>query len=197
MAHIDYFCATLSPYVYLAGTRPAEIAAKHGATITYKPVDVVALFGRTGGTAPKDRHPSRQDYRAQELRRWARDLDVPLNLKPAFWPTNGAPAAYALIAAQAAGGGEVVVDVGGLDVEFFGEFVESLKEMFASDEAPTDAMMVVDAFAELIATPKGQRPLRRIVGIDFGVQELNDVTEPVRKAGLEAAGLADWDGAQG
>ena len=37
----------------------------------------------------------------------------------------------------------------------------------------------------------------RIVGIDFGVQELNDVTEPVRKAGLEAAGLADWDGAQG
>lgn len=81
--------------------------------------------------------------------------------------------------------------------KFFGEFVESLKEMFASDEAPTDAKMVVDAFAELIATPKGQRPLRRIVGIDFGVQELNDVTEPVRKAGLEAAGLADWDGAQG
>ena len=81
--------------------------------------------------------------------------------------------------------------------KFFGEFVESLKEMFASDEAPTDAKMVVDAFAELIATPKGQRPLRRIVGIDFSVQELNDVTEPVRKAGLEAAGLADWDGAQG
>ena len=92
--------------------------------------------------------------------------------------------------------GEVMIEVDSVD-KFFGEFVESLKEMFASDEAPTDAKMVVDAFAELIAMPKGQRPLRRIVGIDFGVQELNDVTEPVRKAGLEAAGLADWDGAQG
>ena len=59
MAHIDYFFATLSPYSYLAGTRLQDIAAKHGATITYRPLDIIALFGRTGGTPPKDRHPSR------------------------------------------------------------------------------------------------------------------------------------------
>lgn len=107
MPHIDYFCATLSPYVYLAGTRLEAVAARHGATITYKPLDVVALFSRTGGAAPKDRHPSRQEYRAQELRRQAIIAGLPLNLRPAFWPTNGAPAAYAIIAAQAAGGGDV------------------------------------------------------------------------------------------
>ena len=28
MAHIDYFFATISPFTYLSGTRPAEIAAK-------------------------------------------------------------------------------------------------------------------------------------------------------------------------
>ncbi len=39
------------PYVYLAGDRLEAIAAKHGATITYKPVDAVALFARTGGLA--------------------------------------------------------------------------------------------------------------------------------------------------
>ena len=105
MAHIDYYCATLSPYTYLAGTRLEEIARTHDATIRYKPLDIMALFSRTGGTPPKDRHPARQEYRLQELRRQAAKAGLPLNLRPAFWPTNGAPAAYAVIAAQESGEG--------------------------------------------------------------------------------------------
>ena len=104
MAHIDYFFATLSPYAYLAGNRLEEIAAKHGATITYKPFDLISGFGRTGGQPPKDRHPSRQEYRAMELTRQAKKLGMPFKLQPAFWPTNGAPSSYAIIAAQAKGG---------------------------------------------------------------------------------------------
>ena len=109
MAHIDYYFATISPFTYLCGTRPAEIAKAHGATITYKPLDIMQLFGRTGGVPPKDRHPNRQAYRLQELRRRSTLAGMPLNEKPAFWPTNGAPASYAIIAAQEAGG-----DVAGL-----------------------------------------------------------------------------------
>ena len=107
MAHIDYFFATVSPYTYLAGTRLEAIAARHGATITYKPLDVLALFTRTGGIAPKDRHPARQQYRAQELTRQSRKLGMPFNLQPAHWPTNPAPSSYAIIAAQNAGGGDL------------------------------------------------------------------------------------------
>ena len=107
MAQIDYFFATLSPYCYLAGTRLEEVASRHGATISYKPFDIVSAFSRTGGTALKDRHPSRQEYRAQELTRQAKKLGMPFNLQPAHWPTNGAPAAYAFIAAQNAGGGDL------------------------------------------------------------------------------------------
>ncbi len=110
MAHIDYFFAAISPFTYLAGQRLEEIAGRHGATITYKPLDPMALFPRTGGQLPKDRHPSRMGYRAQEIRRWGAALGMPVNLKPAFWPTNAAPASYAIIAAQKAGGG----DLGGL-----------------------------------------------------------------------------------
>ncbi|MEO0486992.1 MAG: 2-hydroxychromene-2-carboxylate isomerase [Pseudomonadota bacterium] len=104
MAHIDYYFSTISPYTYLAGTRMEAVAEKHGATITYKPLDIVALFGRTGGTPPKDRHPSRQEMRAQELVRQAKKLGMPFNLKPAHWPTNPAPSSYAFIAAVQAGG---------------------------------------------------------------------------------------------
>ncbi len=67
MAHIDYFFSMASPYVYLAGTRLGEIAERHGATVAYKPLDVLALFQRTGGTAPGERHESRKAYRLQEL----------------------------------------------------------------------------------------------------------------------------------
>ena len=107
MAHIDLFFSTLSPYAYLAGNRAEEVAAKHGATITYKPFDIMALFTRTGGTPPKDRHISRIEYRAQELVRQAKKAGLPFNLKPAHWPTNGAPSSYAFIAAQNAGGGDL------------------------------------------------------------------------------------------
>ena len=110
MAHIDYFFATISPYTYLAGTRLEEIAAKHGATIRYKPVDVVTLFGRTGGVKPADRHESRKDYRLQELRRQSAKAGMKLNLQPMFFPANAAPSSYAIIAAARAGGG----DLGGL-----------------------------------------------------------------------------------
>ena len=107
MPHIDYYFATLSPYTYLAGNRFEAVAEKHGATVTYKPFDVIAAFARTGGTPPKDRHISRIEYRAQELVRQAKKQDMPFNLNPAHWPTNGAPAAYAFIAAQNAGGGDL------------------------------------------------------------------------------------------
>ena len=114
MTRIDYYFSVISPFTYLAGTRLEEIAARHGAQITYKPLDVVALFPRTGGTPPGQRHESRQAYRLQELRRQAQKAGLPITLKPAHFPTNQAPASYAIIAAQAAGGGDMGALVHGL-----------------------------------------------------------------------------------
>lgn len=42
-----------------------------------------------------------------EMERAAKLAELPLNLKPAHWPTNPAPSSYALIAAQKAGGGDL------------------------------------------------------------------------------------------
>lgn len=114
MAHIDYYFATISPFTYLAGTGLEEIAARHGATITYKPLDIATLFGRTGGQPPKDRHESRRAYRLQELRCQGVKRGLKLNLQPMFWPTNPAPSSYAIIAAQAAGGGDLGALVHGI-----------------------------------------------------------------------------------
>ena len=107
MAHIDYFFATNSPFTYLAGSGLEDIAARHGATITYKPLDIMGLFARTGGTPPRERHVSRQQYRLQDLERRAKRAGVPIHPKPTIFPVNSAPSAYAVIAAQNAGGGNV------------------------------------------------------------------------------------------
>ncbi|UWQ50738.1 2-hydroxychromene-2-carboxylate isomerase [Leisingera caerulea] len=107
MASIDFYFSTLSPFSYLAGTRPWQIAARHGAEVTCKPLDILALFARTGGTPPAERHPARQEYRLIELQRQADKLGLPINLKPAHWPANAAPSSYAIIAAQNAGGGDM------------------------------------------------------------------------------------------
>ncbi len=103
MTQIDYFFSTISPFTYLSGTRLEQIAAHHGATIAYKPVDTTALFPRTGGKMLAERHESRRAYRLQELRRQAVKAGLKLNLQPAYFPANPAPSAYAIIAAARTG----------------------------------------------------------------------------------------------
>lgn len=110
MPQIDYYFATISPYTYLAGLRLEQIAQRHGASIAYKPLDILSLFDRTGGVRPAQRHEARKEYRLQELRRQAIKAGLKLNLQPMFWPCNPAPSSYAVIAAARAGGG----DLGGL-----------------------------------------------------------------------------------
>lgn len=136
MTTIDCYFGTISPWAYLAGDRLERIAARHGAAITYKPLDLLQLFDRTGGVRPADRHPSRMEYRAQELPRWADHLGMPLSLRPAFWPVNMAPSSYAIIAAQQAGGG----DLGGLVQGF-------LRAIWAEDRDISDDATIRDILA--------------------------------------------------
>jgi 2-hydroxychromene-2-carboxylate isomerase len=109
MPGIDFYFSTISPYTWLALPRFAALVAEHGLEVTWKPLDIVALYGRTGGTLPGERHPSRQAYRLADLARQAKRAGMAINVEPAFFPTNPAPASYAIIAAQQAGGGDMAV----------------------------------------------------------------------------------------
>jgi 2-hydroxychromene-2-carboxylate isomerase len=69
MSHIDYYFSTISPFTYLAGQRMEAVAEKHGATVTYKPLDIMGLFAQTGGVPVPQRHPSRIEMRSIEMAR--------------------------------------------------------------------------------------------------------------------------------
>ena len=113
MAHIDYFYTLLSPFTYMAGDRPEQIAAKHGATLTYRPADFPAIFAETGGLPVPKRHPFRQEYRLMELPRLARRAGKPLTLHPKHWPCDATQATLSVLAAGAGG-----ADVGALSRAF-------------------------------------------------------------------------------
>lgn len=107
MPKVDVYFSAISPYAYLAVPRFRALAAARGLDVVWKPLDIVALYGRTGGTPPAGRHPSRQSYRLADLARQAKRAGLPINVAPAFFPANPAPASYAIIAAQKAGGGDM------------------------------------------------------------------------------------------
>jgi 2-hydroxychromene-2-carboxylate isomerase len=107
MPRVDFYFSTISPYTYLALPRFRALAEERGLDVTWKPFDIMALFGRTGGTPVGERHPSRQEYRLADIARQAKLAGMPVNVRPAFFPTNAAPSSYAIIAAQNAGGGDM------------------------------------------------------------------------------------------
>lgn len=109
MDRIEYFLSILSPFTYLTGGRLEQIAARYGAELNYRPLDIMALFGRTGGVPVPQRFEGRIAYRLQELRRISARTGMDINLKPAHWPTNAAPGSYAIIAAQKDGNGDTGV----------------------------------------------------------------------------------------
>ena len=97
---IDYYFATISPFMYLGHERFLAIAAKRGATIAVKPINLGEVFPVSGGLPLSKRAPQRQAYRLLELQRWAEHLGIPLNREPRFFPVNGDRAAYWILAAN-------------------------------------------------------------------------------------------------
>lgn len=100
---IDYFLTPASPWTYLGHARFAEIAAKHGATVLVKPIDLGRVFAVSGGLPLKQRAAQRQEYRLFELDRWSKWLGLPFNVAPKFAGTPALPACKWIIAAQDGG----------------------------------------------------------------------------------------------
>lgn len=72
-------------------------------------------------------------------------------------------------------------------------FAAAFEAVFQDPDAPTDPKDVVEVLVELVEATAGQRPARTVVGVDFGVRELNRATEPFRQAVLEGIGMPDLD----
>jgi 2-hydroxychromene-2-carboxylate isomerase len=94
----------VSPWTYLGHDRFVALAARRGATVVPKPIDIGRVFAASGGLPLKQRPPQRQAYRLVELARWTSELDRPLNVHPKYFPVAGDLACKWIIAATQADG---------------------------------------------------------------------------------------------
>jgi len=97
---VDYYHFLISPWSYLAIGRFNDLKARTGVSVNYLPIDVGTTFGNMGGVPPAKRHPSRQRFRMDELKRWSAHLDIPMNFTPAHFPVDQSTAACMVYAAN-------------------------------------------------------------------------------------------------
>jgi len=122
-----------------------DIVKKHNVTVNYLPMAPMKVFDETGGLPPPKRHPSRQRYRMDELKRWSSHLNLPMNLTPAHFPTDQTLAAQMVLAAGGASGkpeaGRLVDGL--LTAVWAEELVESAKdEQWSTSYADTTAAAI-------------------------------------------------------
>ena len=97
-ATIVYYFSPASPWTYLGHARFTDMARRAGASIRLLPTDFGKVFAVSGGLPLGQRAPQRQAYRLVELARFSGHLQVPMNLKPRFFPVAGDDAACLIIA---------------------------------------------------------------------------------------------------
>lgn len=100
---LDYYFVLNSPWSYLATRQLGDLRARTGTELRLRPVLLGKLFSSTGGQVLRDRHPTRQAYRLQEIARWSKWLGVSMQLQPAHFPADESLAVGTVLAALDAG----------------------------------------------------------------------------------------------
>lgn len=98
---IDYYFWINSDWAYFGNPRLKAMGERYGLPINYYPVDIGAVYARTGGIKLPLRSQERRDYRFLEMRRFRDILAMPINLEPKYMTQSvEIPSRFAIAAMQ-------------------------------------------------------------------------------------------------
>ena len=109
---LDYYFTPQSPWTYLGHERFARIARASGQAVRMLPTDFSKVFAVSGGLPLGQRAPQRQAYRLVELQRFSDHLQLPLHVKPQFFPVSGDAAARLIVAVVLHDGMDAAMQLG-------------------------------------------------------------------------------------
>jgi 2-hydroxychromene-2-carboxylate isomerase len=97
--NVDFFFDLSSPYSYMAATQIGAIAERNGATLTWKPMVLHAVFQATGNKMPIS-IAAKGPWMLRDLERWAKQYGVGFKMTSRF-PVNAIkPMRLVLVAAR-------------------------------------------------------------------------------------------------
>lgn len=131
---VDVYFDFSSPYSYLAATQLPAIAARHGATVRWRPVVLAAVFEAAGNRMPAA-SPPKAVWMLQDLRRWSAEYGVPFVMNGRF-PLNTIPAMRLVLVAERHGKAQEVA-------------LDLFRRTWALDQDPNAALAEVAAAAGL------------------------------------------------
>ena len=129
---LDFYFSFISLYTYIGYEAFEVLVQKYDLEVTYKPIDLHAVFSASGGLPVSKRPPQRQAYRFVEMQRWAIARNIPLVLKPKHHPSDPVIGHRMLITAMAQD----------LDVRAF--MRNSLKILWVDDLDIKDSKVMVE-----------------------------------------------------
>ncbi len=97
---VIYFHSLSSPWAYLGWPKFRALIQKHDLDVVVRPTRIVPV---NGGIPLRSRPDARQRYHEVELDRWRKRLNMPLVLRPKYYPTNNEYCARMVIAADQLG----------------------------------------------------------------------------------------------
>ena len=97
---VYYFHSLSSPWAYMGWPKFKALIAKHDLDVVVRPTRIVPP---NGGIPLRSRPDARQRYHEVELDRWRKRLNMPLQLRPRFYPTDSTLPARMVIAADTLG----------------------------------------------------------------------------------------------
>ena len=98
---VEFYFDFGSPATYLAWTQLPRLCAESGAQLVYKPMLLGGVFQATGNASPVT-VPAKGRFMLQDLARFARRYQVPMQFNPHFpatrpcWPRCWSPAVSTL-----------------------------------------------------------------------------------------------------
>lgn len=97
---VIYFHSLSSPWAYLGWPRFRALIEKHDLEVSVRPTRIVTP---NGGIPLLSRPDARRRYHEVELTRWRKRLNMPLVLRPRYYPTDNQFSARMVIAADKLG----------------------------------------------------------------------------------------------
>ena len=100
MKSVDYYFCLNSPWSMFASKQLIELAPTLDMKLNLKPMNLGELFTAINFPPVPERPQYMLDYRILELTRWSERLNIPINLQPAFFPSNEVAALALVMSAE-------------------------------------------------------------------------------------------------